>query len=81
MYDDICGGSFGVTYLFSGIGMEVTPEQQFRLMYEILFSLATQNGGRYKIPMFNHIRPDGMFLEADPSDNSVTIHVMAETVN
>lgn len=61
--------------------MEVTSEQQFKLMYEILFSLAYSNGGKFKIPMLASVRPDGMFLEANSNDNSVTVHITPETVN
>ncbi len=61
--------------------MNVTIEQQFKLMYEILFSLASNSGGKVRISILPAIRLDGMFLEADPSDNSVTVHITPETVN
>jgi hypothetical protein len=61
--------------------MEVTPEQQFKLMYVILFSLASSNGGRYRIPLSADVRPDGMLLEENLGDNSITVHITPETIN
>ena len=50
-------------------------------MYEVLFSLASNSGGKVRVSMLPSVRPDGMFLEADPKDGSITVHITPETVN
>ena len=52
----------------------------FQLMAEMLFSLAEANGGKFRVPMVRS-DPDRVHLEVDASNNTVTVHIIPETVN
>ena len=60
--------------------MDFTPEVTFQLMAEMLFSLAEANGGKFMVPMVRS-DPDRVHLEVDANTNTVTVHIIPETIN